>query len=339
MKHSNISIFIPHLGCPFRCAFCAQNDISDTEHPPSPDEVRSVIDDAFGRMTQEQRAQTEIAFFGGSFTAIPRRYMTELLEISAPYVKIEDGFKGIRCSTRPDCIDDEILSLLAEYGVTAIELGAQSMDDEVLAANHRGHTAEDVERSTAMIHARGFETGLQMMTGLYKATPESDLAADRIIALHPDTLRIYPTVVIAGTELGRLYEAGIYKPYPFDENVDVCAEIYEKCIKEGIRVIRLGLHAERSLEEKMLGGAYHQAMGEVVRGRLFRNRLNALLEKHPTANAVVEASPNALSIVCGHKRANREYFGERVRFCTNAALPISTAYVTTDDGQFEIEII
>lgn len=313
-KHGNISIFIPHLGCPFKCSFCAQNDISGTAKAPTAEEVREIIKTAYDRTSPEERLNMEVAFFGGSFTAIPKEYMTALLTAAKPYINpfCEDGFKGIRISTRPDCIDDDILTILRESGVTAIELGAQSMNDSVLGLNNRGHSADDIRRSAGLIKAYGFETGLQMMTGLYGSSPEDDLyTAKEFIKLSPDTVRIYPTVIIKGTELGRLYEQGEYIPYPFEECIDVCAAAYEKFTENNIRIIRLGLHAERSLEEKMIGGYYHPAMGELVRGRIFRNRLERILNGQ-TAEARVPR--RLISIAAGHKNANKAYFGDKVIF-------------------------
>ena len=322
MKHANISIFIPHLGCPFKCSFCAQNEISHTERAPSPDEVKDIIASAFERISPEDRVKTEIAFFGGSFTAIERDYMTALLDIACGYTisSRDDGFRGIRVSTRPDCIDDEILGLLKKYGVTAIELGAQSMDDEILTANYRGHTSEDVRRSAALIKSYGFEMGLQMMTGLYRSSPEKDMATGEAIAeLSPDTVRIYPTVIIKKTALGRLFEQGKYIPYPFDECISVCAKLVRLFEGKGIRIIRLGLHAERSLEENMLGGFYHPSMGELVRSRIIRDRIEQ--ETGDTGGHEVRCGKRMISMVTGNKGANREYFGGRVRIKADMTLP------------------
>ncbi len=320
MKHANISIFIPHLGCPFACSFCAQNTISGTKAAPSPDEVEHTIAEAHETITDSaERANTEIALFGGSFTAIPRDYMINVLTAAQKYLG-HDGFKGIRVSTRPDCIDDEVLTLLRDFGVTAIELGAQSMDDEVLTANKRGHTAEDVVKASALIRSYGFELGLQMMTGLYKSSPEGDLETGRrIAALSPDTVRIYPTVIIDHTLLGRLYRQGEYIPYSFDECIRVCAVLLGMFTERNIRVIRLGLHAERSLEKDMLGGFYHPALGELVRSELVRQ----LIGKALSDGAVqAEASQKMMSILVGHKRSNKEYFrSSDVTFIRNDTLP------------------
>ncbi|MBQ8979454.1 MAG: radical SAM protein [Oscillospiraceae bacterium] len=318
MKHANISIFIPHMGCPYKCAFCAQHEISSTEHIPTPDEVRNTIEDAFSHITvPEERMNTEIAFFGGSFTAIPRDYMISVLSVADEFIG-EGKFRGIRISTRPDCIEGDILDLLKEYGVTAIELGAQSMDDDVLSANLRGHTSEDVFRASRLIRSAGFELGLQMMTGLYKASAETDLRTGRLIAeIHPDTVRIYPTVIIENTMLGRLYRQGKYIPYPFEDCIRVCAELYGMFINKDIRVIRLGLHAEGSLEKNMIGGYYHPALGELIRSEYVRQLIEAEL---PHVRA---AAPGKLmSILTGHKRSNKICFSDKdVTFLEDDSVP------------------
>ena len=204
---------------------------------------------------------TEIAFFGGSFTAIDRSYMLSLLEAAKPYLS---RFHGIRISTRPDYIDEEVLALLKAYGVTAIELGAQSMDNSVLELNQRGHTAEDVINAARLIRSHGFSLGLQMMTGLYGAAPETDIAtAEQFIAIHPDTVRVYPTVIMRGTELATLYQNGDFVPYTPEQSVELCAKLILMFAKADITIIRLGLHYSDSLVRNSLGDNYHPAFKEL----------------------------------------------------------------------------
>ena len=182
--------------------------------PPSPEEVAALLASQ-AQVLESRDMKAEIAFFGGSFTAIKREYMTALLSAAGDALKkYPQAYDGIRCSTRPDAIDREILDILKDSGMTAVELGAQSMDDEVLAANDRGHTAQDVRNAAALIKEYGFSLGLQMMTGLYKDTPEKCLrTAEEFIALGADTVRIYPTVILSGTRLGELYLEGRYKSF------------------------------------------------------------------------------------------------------------------------------
>lgn len=320
MSHANISVFIPHMGCPNACSFCNQRTISSTAHSPSPDEAEDIIRGAYEYMSPEKRRNTEIAFFGGSFTAIDREYMISLLERADRYITCENGFCGIRISTRPDCIDEEILMLLKKYHVTAIELGAQSMNDRVLEMNMRGHTSEDIRRSAAMIKSYGFELGLQMMVGLYGSSPADELyTMNEIVRCAPATARIYPVAVLEGTKLAELYKEGKYVLYPFDECVKLCAEIYSTFVKNNIRVIRMGLHAEDGVEQNAVAGFYHPAFGEIVRTEIIRK----IIEENLTeCENLCEAPPRLTGSLSGYKRSNRIYFADRnVKFLTNKELP------------------
>ncbi len=303
MKHSNIAIFIPHSGCPHQCSFCNQRTISGQASSPSPEEVSGILRQA--KVEIADPANTEIAFFGGSFTAVPASYRRTLLKAAEPFLG-EDGFSGIRISTRPDAIDREVLSELKEAGVTAIELGAQSMRNEVLSANGRGHTAEQVRTASALIREQGFSLGLQMMTGLYQDDREGALFTARELAeCRPDTMRIYPVAVLKGTELGRLWEAGIYRPMELAESVDLCAELLWYFHLKGIRVIKAGLHASAEVEANRLAGAYHPAFRELCEQRIYRERAMELLSCIPGADPVtIGVSPRAVSKMAGQKREN-----------------------------------
>ena len=203
MRKTNISIFVPHIGCPQKCSFCNQNTITGQAKPATAEDVVKAVETAIDN-NKDGKFKYEIAFFGGSFTAVDRDYMISLLEAAQPYLKSGD-VDGIRISTRPDFIDKDVLSILSKYGVTAIELGAQSMNDKVLKANLRGHTSEDVKNACALIKKSGFELGLQMMTDLYTSTRGIDFATAREFAkLKPKTVRIYPTVVLKD-KIGRAH--------------------------------------------------------------------------------------------------------------------------------------
>ncbi len=249
----------------------------------------------------------EIAFFGGSFTAIDREYMLELLKAAYPYVK-SGQVRGIRVSTRPDCIDAEILDILKAYGVTSIELGAQSMDDGVLKENRRGHTAQDVVDASGLIQSYGFELGLQMMTGLYTDTQEKAVeTAERIIALSPETVRIYPTVVLKNTYLAELYEKGVYTPLNVEESVELCAGLVPMFENADIKVIRLGLHSGKDIKENMLAGGFHDSFGELVKSRILVNKILEL----PPADYQVFVHPKSLSKLKGNNKRNIYLLMER----------------------------
>ena len=307
MSHSNISIFVPHVGCPHKCAFCDQTTITGKQNLPHAENVRNTCEQALSQVNDP--TETEIAFFGGSFTAIPRKYMMELLDAAKPFVG-SNAFKGIRISTRPDCIDDEVLSLLRNSGVTAIELGAQSLSDKVLSANERGHTAADVFRASELIRSYGFELGLQMMVGLYMSTDEEECATmDSVCSIHPDTLRIYPTVILKNTHLAELYESGRYKTMSIDEVVGICAMFLERAENEGIRVIKCGLHASEFVERDMIGGFYHPAFRELCEGRIYLERFKKIAADKKTIRVSVPAKN--ISKAVGQKRCNIKFFEER----------------------------
>ena len=274
MSHANISIFVPHKGCPNDCSFCNQRAISGQTVSATAIDVEKAVLTALEYNIDPKN--TEIAFFGGSFTAIEREYMCSLLTAAKHFLDTH-SFAGIRVSTRPDAIDKDVLETLKNYGVTAIELGAQSMDDDVLLANRRGHTSDDVRRASALIKEYGFQLGLQMMTGLYKSDFQKDMQTAReIIKLQPNTVRIYPTVVLKNTHLGSLYDKGEYVAPTADESVPLCAELLQMFENEGIRVIKLGLHSSETVESDMLGGGYHPAFRELCEGYIY---LQKILEK------------------------------------------------------------
>lgn len=296
MKKGNISIFVPHNGCPQNCSFCNQKTITGKSAQPTENDVKQAVETALKR----KGYQYEIAFFGGSFTAIDREYMLSLLKTANEYV---DGVRitGIRISTRPDFIDDEVLKILKKYNVTSIELGAQSMDDEVLKANLRGHTSEDVENASRLIKEYGFELGLQMMTGLYLDTDEKAIeTAKRIIALEPATVRIYPTVVLKGTMLADLYEKEIYKPQTVDDAANLCTKIIPMFEEAGVSIIRLGLHSSEDIKKNMIAGAFHDSFGEIVKSRYMLNRIL----KYPPASYEIKVNPKSLSKLKGQQKRN-----------------------------------
>ena len=305
MKHINVALFVPHEGCPHMCSFCNQKTISGSAKKLTKEDIDEAVKIATD--CEYDRSESEIAFFGGSFTAIDREYMTYLLESAYPYVK-NGLFKGIRCSTRPDAIDDEILNLLKKYGVTAIELGAQSMSDKVLGMNDRGHTAEDVVRASALIKEHGFELGLQMMTGLYGDTDETAIAtAEKIISLKPETVRIYPTVVLENTRLASLYEKGEYTPQTVDEAVNLCSKLLGMFNEASIKVIRLGLHSGGNVEDGFVAGAYHPAFRELCESRLYLEKCRNLInDNNITGNITIYVSPSEISKMTGQKRSNIE---------------------------------
>ncbi|MCR5540287.1 MAG: radical SAM protein [Ruminococcus sp.] len=332
--HSNISIFVPHVGCPHKCAFCDQRTITGEQKLPHKEDVERACMQALGQV--KDISDTEIAFFGGSFTAIPRDYMLELL--SAAYKFVGDGkFKGIRLSTRPDYINREVLDILKKYGVTSIELGAQSMSDEVLEANERGHTAEDVRKASKLIREYGFELGLQMMVGLYKSGHRQENETfNAIMAIHPDTVRIYPVVILKHTRLAELLASGEYKPMSFDEVLSLSTRALGAFTEAGIKVIKCGLHASEFVEKDMVGGFYHPAFRELCEGMIYRQAIEKALGDAPeNGTYTFIIGKGCISKAVGHKRANREYFeksGLRIKFTEDNDIPLYEVRLINSEG-------
>ncbi len=303
MSHSNISVFVPHIGCPCKCSFCNQFSITEQVYIPHENDVDKAVNIALASKKYDSE-NGEIAFFGGSFTAIDKDYMTELLGAAKKHIDL-GHVKGIRISTRPDCINSKILDLLKAYGVTSIELGAQSMIDDVLNANNRGHNAESVYNASKLIKEYDFELGLQMMTGLYKDTDEgAKFTAKEFVKLKPDTVRIYPTIVLENTELERLFRLGEYKPQSVENAVELCSDLLILFEKNNIDVIRLGLH---SIDiSKYVAGPWHPAFSELCENKIYRDIISSHLESK--GNYTVFVGKGELSKVIGQKKSNLKFF-------------------------------
>lgn len=301
------------MGCPNQCSFCNQKSISGQAKQINADDVKSAVNTA---LEGRDCAQAEIAFFGGSFTAIDRDYMISLLEAASEFIRVGQ-VKGIRVSTRPDCIDEEVLSILKSYGVTAIELGCQSMDDGVLRANLRGHDAEAVVRASGLIKSKGFELGLQMMTGLYMSDSTKDIeTAEKIIALSPDTVRIYPTVVLEGTMLCDKYTAGEYRVQTLEEGVELCSKLLLMFHNADIPVIRLGLHSGGNVEEGFVAGVYHPAFRELCESRIYLDAVKEKLRDVPLGEIEITVGTKFISQLTGQKKTNLKHLEEMGYRCS-----------------------
>ncbi len=297
-----LPIFVPHLGCPNDCVFCNQRRISGSPLPASGADVTQMLTHA----RNEGMTGAELAFYGGSFTAIPASAQEELLGAAQPFLG-EGTIDSIRLSTRPDAVDDAVLSRLRAYGVETVELGAQSMDDEVLWESGRGHKAADTENAVRLLKEAGFFVVLQMMTGLPGSDREKDLeTARKIISLRPDGVRIYPTVVVENTPLADLWRAGEYREHTVEEAVSLCADILPMMEAAGIPAIRLGLNPTDELSAGgAVAGAYHPALGELVRSEILRRRAEELLNGVPKgAFVTLGVAPERVSAMTGQHREN-----------------------------------
>ena len=334
MKYCNIPIFVPHYGCPFDCVFCNQKHITGEKDSVDAKRTKQIITEHLETLRNKEK-RVEAAFFGGSFTAICPDLQEELLSAAYEFVKAGE-IGGIRLSTRPDYIDDEIMQRLMRYGVTAVELGVQSMDNGVLKAAGRGHTDADVVRAVEVIKKYPVELGLQMMTGLPGDDgSQSVLTAERIIALKPRSVRIYPTLVIRDTALCRLYERGEYKPQTLEEAVKLAAELLEKFRENNIDVIRVGLAATEEISPggALVAGPYHAAFGELAEGEIYYNKMRRMLNGARYAEFGV--NPSEISKAIGNAKRNIKRFekaGVSVKLVQDAGIPKGSITLRSVEG-------
>jgi len=311
-RHVNIPIFIPHEGCKNACVFCDQRTITGNRLCADRD-IRPEIDNALS--TIEPDAQVEIAFFGGSFTGIGTELMTRLCDTAYEYVK-RGKVSSIRLSTRPDYIDESILDILKQRGVTDIELGLQSMSQKVLDASRRGHTVADSVNACKLIKEYGFNLTGQMMTGLPESTMEDEIfTAKRICEMGCDSTRIYPTVVFYGTELCNMAQNKEYTPLSLDEAISRSAAVYRVFKDNNVDVLRIGLHSSEELSdtEKVYAGANHPSLGELVIGEyrfdLLKERVdtikNTLLNPANEVRFIIYCAKGEISKFCGQNKKNK----------------------------------
>lgn len=299
-----IPVFVPHLGCRHECVFCNQRRISGSEKAATAATVKQAIEQSAA--LPRSGAKRQLAFYGGSFTAIEPERQEELLGAAAEAIG-KGEIDAIRLSTRPDAIDETVLARLKRFGVETVELGAQSMDGEVLRLSGRGHTAEDVVRSSEAVKAAGFRLILQMMTGLPGDSVDKDIeTAKKLIALRPDGVRIYPTVIVRDTALYDLWRAGEYREHSVEDAVAVCAQLMPLFEEANIPVIRLGLNPTEELSQgAAVAGAYHPALGELVRSRILLEKARALLAgTEPGSRVTLGVNAAELSQMIGQKRQN-----------------------------------
>ncbi|HNX27783.1 MAG TPA: radical SAM protein [Syntrophomonadaceae bacterium] len=318
MSHFNIPVFIPHLGCPFQCIFCNQQKITSVSEIATDRDIQKIIDTAIKTLPADREA--ELAFFGGSFTAINQEQQQHYLGLVKPYIDL-GAIKGIRISTRPDFIDRKGLELLLSAGVTTIELGVQSLDDQVLKASGRGYKSQAVNEAVALIHQYPFKLGIQLMIGL----PEDNMAADiettaRTIGLKPDMVRIYPTLVIEETPLAAMYKAGKYQPLSLTEAVKISLQMYLRFQQADIDVIRMGLHADEELTRgsTVMAGPFHPGFGELVQQEAYKEQVSFILQELPITKMNIKqvklfANQRDLSKLIGFRRGNIEYWQQQFK--------------------------
>ena len=311
MKKVTVPFFISHQGCAHSCVFCDQRTITGFSGDlPSQEEIVTKVQTWKG--TAGERP-LEVAFFGGSFTAMPHQVQEHLLGTLQPM--LDDGtVQSVRISTRPDYITDENVRWLKEKRVLTIELGVQSMDDQVLRESVRGHRAEESESAIRCIKSGGLEVGAQLMPGLPGDTPyKSYEALKRVIAAGADFVRIYPVVVLKGTALAERYQAGKYTPLTVDQGVQLCKILLHESLRSSVPVIRIGLQADEGLNSTtVVGGCWHPSFGRLVRSELYFDLLRSMIAgSDGTESCTIRCHPARVSEVSGQGRANLKRLGAR----------------------------
>lgn len=315
MRHINIPVFIPHLGCPNQCIFCNQRFISGTvEFDIS--SVRKIIEEVLG--TIKCGDTCEIAFFGGSFTGIDRELMIQLLEIAEEYVKCS-AVVGIRMSTRPDYISQEIIDILKKYTITCVELGIQSMNDNVLAFLKRGHTVADTCMATRLLNENGIPFVGQMMIGLPTSTQNDEIhCAEMICKLGATASRIYPTLVFCHTELENMVKSGQYTALSLDEAVERSAAVYGVFKRNNVKCIRIGLSDSENLHssDTYVCGPNSPSIGEMVKSKMIFDDICMQIGKRNCVSRIlcIECSRGLTSQVVGHRRKNINELKNRFGF-------------------------
>ena len=307
-----IPIFIPHEGCPHDCSFCNQRKIAGESSSSNKENVLNIIN-SYLKIFPKSTDNLEIAFFGGSFTGLPMEKQAQLLT-PAFEMKKKGYIKEIRLSTRPDYISKDILLFLEQYGVSIIELGVQSTDDNILSLNRRGHTRQDIFDAVHLLKQYTFKIGLQMMVGLFGDNKDSiRRTAEDIIFLKPDFLRIYPTVVIKDTHLETLYKQGEYIPFTLKETIAICKNLLLLFKENDIPVIRIGLQSTEEITygKAIVAGPYHPAFREMVESEIYKDLIDKEIKKYykyDFKELIIYCHPSLASRVAGYKQSNKKYF-------------------------------
>ena len=317
---------MPELACPFRCVYCNQFSITGKQQLPDIQEVKNTIDKYLDSFKEKDRF-VEVAFFGGNFTGLPEKMQDDFLKIVQPY--LEKGVvDGIRCSTRPDYIDEKRVKVLKSFGMKNIELGAQTTNDVILQKCGRGHTFKDVENASQIIVGEEITLGLQMMIGLPFDTFEDDMqTAKDIVRLGAKETRIYPCIVVKDTELEKLYNKGEYKPLSLDDAVEQSATLYEYFNENDVTVLRIGLHTSEDLNgAAYVAGPYHKNFAEMVYSRLWGRKFDKM--NVDSDDFYIEVPKNELNHAIGYKGENKKKLEQRFKNvtikCRDAARHVPT---------------
>lgn len=309
-NHCTIPIFIPEMACPCRCVYCNQFVISGQQQMPTDGEIVAVVEQHLA--TQKGNAEVEIGFFGGTFTGLAKEEQLRLLSLVQPYLE-NSQVSRLRCSTRPDRIERDWVKELKKRGMATIELGVQSMSDEVLKASGRGYTHEVVETAARTIVESGVDLGMQMMIGLPEDTPQRSMeTAEAIVALGAKNTRIYPTLVIDNTVLAKRWRNGTYHALTLEEAIGWTKPILRKMEESGLEVLRVGLHPTEGFinGEDYLAGPFHVAFRLMVQSAIWGDQFEQL---QGGEEVTIKVAPQMLNAAAGYQGVNRKRLEQRYR--------------------------
>ncbi len=343
-----IAIFLPHQGCPHRCVFCSQPNITGVggRKLPTAEDVRQQIEVALAEpKSQEKGATFDVAFYGGTFTGMPLDVQRDLLRAAQAYVD-RDEVEGIRISTHPAMIHDEVVALLAKFSMACVEIGVQSFDDEVLRLARRGHTAAQAERAIRQLQAAGMPVGIHLMIGLPGDSFDKNMAsADKTIELQPASVRLHPTLVIRSTTLADWYRQGRYVALSLEEAIQICKAMLMRFYEHRIPVARIGLQPTESLEETLIAGPYHPAIRQMVEAAIFFDHMAEWCQTHPPASPRIEfaVSPQDLSTARGQRNENirklqLRFSLEQVNIVANAELARGELLCKNAESVFKVAL-
>jgi histone acetyltransferase (RNA polymerase elongator complex component) len=299
-----IPLFVPDEGCPFRCIYCNQKEITGKDNLSTGEEIKRYIDEHLSFFRDKDR-KVMLCFYGGSFTGIGENKQTLYLETVHGYIK-NGQITEIGLSTRPDYIDDEKIKTLQRYNVTTIEIGAQSMSDEILGNSCRGHDSDSVVNAVRTIHRHGLRCGIQLLPGLPGETDQTIAqTTERVIDLMPEFTRIYPLLVLKNTKLADMYLRGEYEPLTLEKAVGYSVYMLRRFAANGIDVVRIGLHSGTGIEKALVAGPYHNAFGELVLSRyILENVIAETVKYDKIYNIEIFVGKGMMSAAKGHKKEN-----------------------------------
>lgn len=327
MKYYNIPIFISHLGCPNTCVFCNQNKIAGIVTDMTSEKIENTINEYL--KTLPENSIKELAFFGGTFTGLPINTQKEFLQIVQKYIK-ENKINGIRLSTRPDYINEEIIDMLLKYNVKTIELGVQSFDNLILGKSERGYIEEDIFKASNLIKNSGIKLGIQIMPGLPASNLETNLDdTKKILKIMPDLVRIYPTLVISGTKLEKMYLNNEYTPLSIEEAINTVKKMIALLELSNIKIIRVGLQPSEDLREEgvIIAGPFHPAFRELVESEIYYDFFSNKLREYKELEILI--NEKRISRAVGMKKSNLKKLSGKLNIKMDNSLELDKIIVNS----------